>query len=323
MKLPILTKLLIVMLTVSIVPLGILGYVALDDSRQLSGSIAGEARSIGELSIAESTSALNALGEELVKTKAQDVARQVEIYLAAHPGMTVADLQSDPEFQAIVVQPVGETGYTTGMDADTLIGLFHKDPAIVGTDYHNMRADNPKFYKLLESGWGYIDLSGYYPWTDPDGAVRDTYGYYVVVMTPTVDNVFLRIGATVYIDEFSEPARNTEATIREHLTGVEETIAMKTGATSTQNTVLIITVLTMAIIGIVSYAFARTITDPLRNLRDIADRVSMGDMENTGVDIKTGDELDELAESFQRMIISLRYYMDAARPADDDEEEEA
>ena len=321
MKISIKYKLLAVMLVLSVVPLGILGMISLQDSNNLSKEIAGEARSIGEISIEESTDALAALGAELMKVKAEDVAKQVEIYIKEHPDMTIADLRNDTEFRSIVVQDVGETGFTTGMDADTLVIQFHRNTADEGIDLHDKKDTNPEYYKLLQSGWGYIDTSGYYTWTDENGDVRDKYGYFVVAQAPTADNVFLRIGATVYTDEFSEPSKQTEEKIQEKLDEAEGKISMKTSEMSTQNTVLIITILTILIVTAISFVFAASITKPLHRLRDVADRVSMGDMEDTEIEITNEDEIGDLAESFRRMIVSMKYYMSKAnRDSDRDEE---
>ena len=50
--------------------------------------------------------------QKAIKQKAEDVAKQVEIYIKSNPELTVLDLQNDSYFQNIAVQPVGKTGYT-------------------------------------------------------------------------------------------------------------------------------------------------------------------------------------------------------------------
>ena len=96
---------------------------------------------------------------------------------------------------------------------------------------------------------------------------------------------------------------------------------MKTSEMSTQNTVLIITILTILIVTAISFVFAASITKPLHRLRDVADRVSMGDMEDTEIEITNEDEIGDLAESFQRMIVSMKYYMSKANLDSDRDEE--
>lgn len=59
--------------------------------------------------------ALEELGREMIKQKALDVSRQVEIYLAAHPNIATEKISKDLTLVKIAVQPVGETGYTCYM----------------------------------------------------------------------------------------------------------------------------------------------------------------------------------------------------------------
>jgi len=85
--------------------------------------------------------------KDSIRQKAVDVARQIEIYIRLNPNMTVKDLQADPYFQSIAVQPVGKTGYTAVTDYDTLICRFHKNPALIDKDLHEL-AD------ILQGFWG-------------------------------------------------------------------------------------------------------------------------------------------------------------------------
>jgi HAMP domain-containing protein len=53
------------------------------------------------------------------------------------------------------------------------------------------------------------------------------------------------------------------------------------------------------------------ITNPLKKLADIAHKVSLGDLNQRhylkqNIDIKTGDEIDELVNAFRRMINAFR-----------------
>ena len=78
---------------------------------------------------------------------------------------------------------------------------------------------------------------------------------------------------------------------------------------------MIIAVASIAAIGAVSVALAfvmgNRITGPLKKLADIAHKVSLGDMNQRyylkqNIDIKTGDEIDELVNAFRRMINAFR-----------------
>lgn len=62
-------------------------------------------------------------------------------------------------------------------------------------------------------------------------------------------------------------------------------------------------------IALVSVALAvfigRRITNPLKKLTDVAGKVSMGELDHE-IDIKTGDEISDLGEAFQRMINAFK-----------------
>jgi len=59
--------------------------------------------------------------------------------------------------------------------------------------------------------------------------------------------------------------------------------------------------------GVLGAWFAETITRPVVRLRDMADRVSKGDLNDTEIDIERNDEIGELAAAFRRMVASLRF----------------
>jgi HAMP domain-containing protein len=78
---------------------------------------------------------------------------------------------------------------------------------------------------------------------------------------------------------------------------------------------MIISIASIVGIGAVSVALAfimgNRITGPLKKLSDIAHKVSLGDLNQRyylkqNIDIKTGDEIDELVNAFRRMINAFR-----------------
>ena len=77
----------------------------------------------------------------------------------------------------------------------------------------------------------------------------------------------------------------------------------------------IINIAFIVIISVISVALAfimgKRITEPLKKLADIAHKVSLGDLNQRyylkqNIDIKTGDEIDELVSAFRRMINAFR-----------------
>jgi nitrogen fixation/metabolism regulation signal transduction histidine kinase len=78
---------------------------------------------------------------------------------------------------------------------------------------------------------------------------------------------------------------------------------------NTQNTLLIVTVVVILLVLAISFFVASSITTPTKKLTEDANRVSMGDMSNTEITVTSSDEMGELAESFKRMVVSVRYFM--------------
>ncbi len=60
------------------------------------------------------------------------------------------------------------------------------------------------------------------------------------------------------------------------------------------------------IVAAVSFMFGRSVTNPIKKLTTAADKVSKGDMSVT-IDIKSKDEIGELAESFGRMVTAVKF----------------
>ncbi len=60
----------------------------------------------------------------------------------------------------------------------------------------------------------------------------------------------------------------------------------------------------------ISLSLSRRIVRPLRRLTEAAERISQGDVENVQLNLKAGGEVGRLAESFERAIVSIRYYVD-------------
>jgi len=81
--------------------------------------------------------------------------------------------------------------------------------------------------------------------------------------------------------------------------------------------ITLVVILIVVLIGVPGVAFhlSRGITKPIAQLNTAAEKVSMGDMAVT-VDVKSDDEIGDLAKSFGRMIVAVRFL------ASDQEEEQ-
>lgn len=78
-----------------------------------------------------------------------------------------------------------------------------------------------------------------------------------------------------------------------------------------QNTLIIYTILVVLVFGALLLLFTRSITNPLRQLREFTSRVSEGNLSGAeAIHIQTHDELEDLGNAFNQMSNSLRTSFD-------------
>ena len=84
-------------------------------------------------------------------------------------------------------------------------------------------------------------------------------------------------------------------------------IKTRTESLSSENVILFSLIIVVVISIVISLFLSRLVTKPLVRFKEVANRVSMGDVfDDTDIDVKSNDELGELAESFRRMVASIR-----------------
>jgi HAMP domain-containing protein len=249
-------------------------------------------KELSATSLKESQNSLNKLGEGIIKQKAIDVAAQMEIFIKFNPKVRREELFQDPWLKNIAVQKVGDTGYSAVHD-DKGINHFHVNPQLVETDLHDLSEKLPAFWKILEASLK-GPASGYYDWKDADGKIRPKYMY----LSP-IPGTDLIVAATTYIDEFSKPVKVIEG----RLTKIEKEYL---DAYKTRIQVFYFVILAaLVFLLIVTFFYSRSVIRPIRYLADVADRISMGDLE-TSVKIKAKGEVGLLAESIERMQTSVK-----------------
>lgn len=247
---------------------------------------------LSKVSLEESKNSLDKLGEQIIKEKALDVATQIENFVKLHPRMKKEDLAKDPWLKQIAVQKVGETGYTAVHD-DRGINYFHSNPQLVGTDLHDLADKLPAFWKILEASLK-GSASGTYDWKDADGKIRPKYMY----LAP-VKGTDLIVASTTYIEEFSKPSRAIEAKMKQIEARFLDEYAKK--FMFFYLTIFVVLIVLMAVI----YLYSRSVILPIRTLSEVADKISMGEL-NTPIKIKAKGEVGLLAESIERMQISVK-----------------
>jgi two-component system, cell cycle sensor histidine kinase and response regulator CckA len=153
---------------------------------------------------ADAEHSLQQLGEQMIRTKARDVAHQVEIYFRMHPDMDIKDMRKDPFFVELASQKVGETGYTSVYEAGTWIFRVHPNQKLIDQDVSFLAKDLPSWWAIVGATHSGEEVSGYYDWRDPDGTLRTKY----MTITPAkvrLNGTIMMVAATTYISEFSAP----------------------------------------------------------------------------------------------------------------------
>ena len=212
------------------------------------------------------------------------------------------DFNNDEVFRKIAVQKVGLTGYTALHAVPDKDGIWrnwgHTNPNIVAIDMSTLKGpmgvNFPGFWKVFSAGKDGKESSGYYTWQEKDRSFRDKY----MVCTPVTGTPYY-IAATTYLDEFTKPVQAMEARAKEI-------------STRTRNTVFGILGGTLILIGLVVALYGRLLTSRIRSLTDVAERISVGDMD-AEIKVTSKDELGDLAEAIGRMQESIRLSIERLR----------
>ena len=258
----------------------------------------------------ESTKLVAEAGKEQLLQKARDVALQCEIYLKAHPDLHRQDFSYDPEFNQIAVQKVGKNGYTCLIsEPDPNYGPHgmgwciwaHPNPNIIGIDDIDMirKALGPyfeKFWEVLTACKGRKESTGPYRWKDPDGKIRQKY---MAIAPINIPGKPFSLMATSYIDEFTQKTDS----LREYAHKM---------AQHTRNIILMVLGALIVIIGFCIIIYGYRLTRNIQYLTEAADRISVGDLE-AEIEIKSTDEIGNLAEAISRMQDSLRFSIERLR----------
>ncbi len=305
LKLSLTTKLLVALLGLTVVSLSIVGLLTFRYLKGLGDYALESNLSLGRSAVQDSAGSLEKSGEEAIKQKAIDVARQVEIYLKGCSPASAADLKYDKELRRIAVQPVGKTGYTAIVDANRFVILLHKHPGQEGRGLTSLATTLPSFWAVIRSSAGGKDASGYYDWKELDGSVKRKYAHIAPIKSSLREGA-LTLWATTYIDEFTQPATETSHKIEAAVIRTGQHINDKI-RTTRYVFAGIFTALLLAV-TVLGFWLARTITRPILALNASSKRIGAGDLDHK-VEVRTGDEIEDLSDSFNKMASDLKVHI--------------
>jgi len=243
-----------------------------------------------------SSDSVTKVTEEVVAQKGREVASQCKVYLITHPELKKAFFNYDLQFKRIAVQKIGVTGYTAIYERPGSDGIWrlwaHVNPNLVGIDTStlkdSLRESFPGFWRIYTGVKGGRETQGYYKWRDADGILRDKF----MVCTPVEGTTYV-LTATAYLEEFTEAAKFMQESAAQF-------------ALKTRNIVIGILAGTLLLIGFTVALYGYKLTERIKSLTHVADRISVGDLDAKVTEIDSKDEIGELALAIKRMQESIR-----------------
>ena len=296
------TRLIAITIISGLIPIIIFGYLINIFDNQFLTQINYAVHQGQEEQWQRSEAVMRKMGEDFIRQKGLDVVLQLELYLQAHPEMTLEDLQNDLKFREIAVQPVGKKGYTAVQDLDTAINRFHKNSKTENLDLHSLSDKLPEFWTIMKDSLDGRYSHGYYKWKGPNGEIRDKFMYIAPLNKKTADGVGLGVAATTYIDEFTYPilaAQDVSHSTSRYLMIVLNDLiqSFKTvGFLSMSLGIVFIIILAIW----TGFYFSRAVTD----LQEATQAVNQGNFDLRVTPTMSGD-VGQLIENFNQMLAQL------------------
>lgn len=242
----------------------------------------------------ESSQLVTKMAEEAIAEKGRSVAKEVERYLSSHPDLKKEDYMHDPVLKSIGIQKVGQTGYTClvskARETEPSCLWLHPKEDLIGKDIvagmrKTLGDGYDRWFRIQDVAFRTgKESDGYYLWFDK----REKY----MVMVP-VEGTNLFVSSTTYIDEFTLPMTELQ-TRANQLT--DKAI----------RTVMIVLAATAILIALIVIIYSYWLAGRLKSLSDAADRISLGNIDAEMKEIKSKDEIEDLADAFSRMQASIR-----------------
>ncbi|SCY57686.1 response regulator [Desulfoluna spongiiphila] len=147
-----------------------------------------------------------------VRQKSMDVALQIELYLEHRPTLTLAELQKDPRFRSIALQPIEKNGYTTLIDTREGTTLFHPVTDLENTSVSSISEASEEFLTIISSSLGGKYASGYFSWQETSGQTRRKYTFIAPVQRTTADGLPMAVATVINMDELAPLFLETQKT---------------------------------------------------------------------------------------------------------------
>ena len=248
--------------------------------------------------------------KEEINQVANIIANQVEVYLLSNPDLERENLTSDASLREIVTQQLLMSGEailylrigSENEDAGTI--LIHSTPELQGKPFQSLMVKGEldgnrydEFGKIVivgAPGEEHRKASDFYLAKDASGILKERIFTFAPVTKTPYGVIY-----SAQTEDFMLPVKMLE----ERIGGL---------ILETRNIVVAVFGGTLIVIGIIMLLYVQRITSRIKNLTDVTNRISVGELE-AHVEAKSKDEIGELAEAISRMQESIRLAIERLR----------
>jgi len=246
---------------------------------------------------------LRSMGEASIRNRVYDIAQQLDLILETVPWMDTSDLRRDEKFRELAVQEISQTGYTYLFDADTGVIQFHKDRRLEGKDLRRILKGFPDFQAILEDSLkSRTEAHGYYRLKAGDGSIMKRFISIVPLHSSPADHTRFMLAATVNVEDFSAPIKETEAIHAATRSYLAYASNLTTQTFRQQGLLFMgIGIVTVSLLAFLMGVFS---SRAVSRLRGAMERIDNGDY-STPVKVSGSGEVATLVRDFNRMVDRL------------------
>lgn len=261
--------------------------------------------SLSTIHIEVGSKMITQMARYLITEQSRSTAAQCQVYLEDRPFIQHQNFSKDTKLKGLALNDVGQSGFTflyavaIGNTAPSV--WLHPDNNFNGSDLTEALSissspsgkELARVIKFAAAGKN-IESAGQFLEKDDSGNMREKF----IFMAP-IEGTPYGIAATTYLDEFTRLIKVMEA---------RSTMMSK----NVRASVFGIVIGTALLVGSIVFLYTRRLTGSIKSLTTVADQISVGDLDAV-LNIKSGDEIEDLANSITRMQTSIKLAINRMR----------